>query len=303
MRKLKIVFLGTPAFGIPSLEGIIDAGHEVMAVVTAPDKQAGRGLKVQESAVKSFARKHGMSIFQPTNLRSPEFLEELEDLGADLFVVIAFRMLPKEVWNMPPLGTMNLHASMLPSYRGAAPINRAIMNGEHETGVTTFLLKHEIDTGDILLQQPVQIYPEDDAGTLHDRLMLEGRNVVVQSVAMLAQGDLKLKPQIVEGNEAKAPKIHKSDCVIDWNNKCSSINDQIRGLCPYPVARTVFEGKVFKIFSAEKELRPHEQTPGNVEILDKNIRFACTDGYIYPIEVQMEGKKRMNINDFVNGLK
>lgn len=303
MKKLQLVFLGTPEFGIPSLEGLLDAGHEVKAVVTAPDKQAGRGMKWQESAVKQFAVKRGLKILQPTNLKSPEFIEELRFLNADLFVVIAFRMLPEVVWNMPPMGTMNLHASLLPAYRGAAPINHAIINGETETGVTTFLLKHEIDTGDILMQEKVTIYPEDTAGTLHDRLMMTGREMVVKSVNRLANGDYSTLPQKPSDYEPIAPKIQKNDCLIDWNKPCREVNNLIRGLSPYPVARTLFNGKVFKIYSAEIESRPGTAAPGTSEILDRSMRFACTDGYIYPIDVQPEGKKRMKIVDFVNGLK
>lgn len=302
MNKLRIVFLGTPAFGIPSLERLINDGHEIVGVVTSPDKPAGRGMKVRESDVKQYASERGLNVLQPTNLKSPEFLDELKGLNADLQVVIAFRMLPEVVWAMPPMGTMNLHASLLPAYRGAAPINHAIINGEDETGLTTFLLKHEIDTGDILKQKTVPIYPDDDAGSLHDRMMMEGSELVSESVRMVASGNYKTQPQILTGKEPKAPKIFKEDCIINWQEPVRKINDLIRGLSPYPVARTEFNGKVFKIFAAEFEHREPHIEPGAYEIMDRSIRIAGTDGYIYPTDVQLEGKKRMSISDFVNGL-
>ena len=230
MKKLRIVFLGSPEFAVPSLDAIIEAGHEVAAVVTATDKPAGRGHKMIPSAVKQYAVEHGIPVLQPAKLRDPEFLDALRGYGADIFVVIAFRMLPEEVWAMPPMGTFNLHASLLPRYRGAAPINRAVMNGDAETGVTTFLLKHEIDTGDILRQESISIAPDENVGSVHDRLMALGARVTVDTLADLAAGTAVPRPQ-PDGQASAAPKIFREDCEIDLSKSRESVRNHVRGLC------------------------------------------------------------------------
>ncbi len=249
MKKLRIVFLGTPEFAVPSLDAIIEAGHEVAAVVTATDKPAGRGHKMIPSAVKQYAVEHGIPVLQPAKLRDLEFLDALRGYGADIFVVIAFRMLPEEVWAMPPMGTFNLHASLLPRYRGAAPINRAVMNGDAETGVTTFLLKHEIDTGDILRQESISIAPDENVGSVHDRLMALGARVTVDTLADLAAGTAVPRPQ-PDGQASAAPKIFREDCEIDLSKSRESVRNHVRGLSPYPAARITLHGVEMKVLEA-----------------------------------------------------
>lgn len=293
-KKLKIVFLGTPEFAVESLDAIIKAGHEVAAVVTATDKPAGRGHKMLPSAVKQYAVEHGIEVLQPERLKDEAFVGRLREIGADLFVVIAFRMLPEVVWSMPPMGTFNLHASLLPRYRGAAPINRAVMAGETRTGVTTFLLKHEIDTGDILRQEAIEIGPDENVGSVHDRLMHLGARVTVETLADLAAGTAAPKPQ--EDCEATpAPKIFKEDCRLDPSMSVEQARNHVRGLSPYPGAWTdsACPGITMKVLSAAIAT---EKRPGRLY-----MDFA--DGSLELIEIQPAGKKAMAAADFLRGLR
>lgn len=301
MRKIKIVFLGTPEFAVASLKILHQAGKEIVGVVTAPDRPAGRGRAVQTSAVKDYAELAGLNILQPTNLKSLEFLKELSDLEADLFVIVAFRMLPEAVWTMPGLGSFNLHASLLPDYRGAAPINWAIINGEKETGITTFFLKHAIDTGDIILQQKEPILPEDTVGTLYERLMLRGAQAVLETVEMLANGDVPTIAQKLPSKEKHAPKIFKETCQVDWSRTGSEVHDFVRGLSPYPAAWTELEGKTMKVFWGEpgshRDLQPGEvYSDGKTLLL-----FGTADGSYSVTDLQLQGKKRMAVTDFLRG--
>jgi methionyl-tRNA formyltransferase len=300
--SLRIIFFGTPAFAATSLKRIHENGYNIVAVVTAPDKPAGRGYQVQASAVKASALELNLPILQPSNLKSSEFIETLKSYQADLQVVIAFRMLPEMVWNMPIMGTFNLHGSYLPAYRGAAPINRAIMNGETETGLSTFFLKHEIDTGSILLQEKIAILPEDNAGTLHDKMMEQGAELVVKSLEQICTGEFKLTQQ-AEGDFPHAPKIFTEDCKIDWSKTAQEIHNQIRGLAPSPTAFTEFKGKKLKIFTSQLCLEVSE-TPGLIEAIGKDKLFAqCSDYKLELTDVQLEGKKRMPVRDFINGMQ
>jgi methionyl-tRNA formyltransferase len=298
--------MGTPEFAVASLEALLDSGFEVVAVVTAPDKPAGRGLKLTQTAVKQFALEKGIPVLQPVRLKDPAFIGQLKSFRADLQVVVAFRMLPEMVWNMPPMGTVNLHASLLPQYRGAAPINRAIMNGETETGLTTFKLKQEIDTGNILLMEKMNIGPEETAGELHDRMKLIGGKLLVQTIRGLLDGTLQEKPQsFPPGTEIKtAPKIFTEDCIIHWNRPAAGIHNQIRGLSPYPGAFTYLDDKIFKLFRSRLETRSPQHAPGTYETDGRSwLCFAAADGYIYAEEVQPEGKKRMPVADFLRGFR
>ena len=292
MKKLRIVFLGTPEFAVPSLDAIIEAGHEVAAVVTATDKPAGRGHKMIQSAVKQYAVEHGIPVLQPAKLRDPEFLDALRGYGADIFVVIAFRMLPEEVWAMPPMGTFNLHASLLPRYRGAAPINRAVMNGDAETGVTTFLLKHEIDTGDILRQESISIAPDENVGSVHDRLMALGARVTVDTLADLAAGTAVPRPQ-PDGQASAAPKIFREDCEIDLSKSRESVRNHVRGLSPDPAARITLHGVEMKVLEAVvADTR-----------LQGRLYVECADGALELTRVQPAGKRPMSGSDFLRGLR
>ncbi len=292
MKKLRIVFLGTPEFAVPSLDAIIEAGHEVAAVVTATDKPAGRGHKMIQSAVKQYAVEHGIPVLQPAKLRDPEFLDALRGYGADIFVVIAFRMLPEEVWAMSPMGTFNLHASLLPRYRGAAPINRAVMNGDAETGVTTFLLKHEIDTGDILRQESISIAPDENVGSVHDRLMALGARVTVDTLADLAAGTAVPRPQ-PDGQASAAPKIFREDCEIDLSKSRESVRNHVRGLSPYPAARITLHGVEMKVLEAVvADTR-----------LQGRLYVECADGALELTRVQPAGKRPMSGSDFLRGLR
>ena len=300
---MRIVFYGTPEFAVPSLSKIIEKGYEVAAVVTAPDKPAGRGLKPRFSAVKEFATEHHLKVLQPVNLRDPEFYEEIKRLNPDLQVIIAFRMLPESIWKLPVLGTLNLHASLLPDYRGAAPINRAIMNGEKKTGLSTFLLQHQIDTGDLLLQKEVNIAEDDDAGSLHDRMKILGAGLVADTLKELEAGTLRPVPQIRLATHHDAPKLYKADLEIDWNQPVIKIHNQVRGLSPYPGAFTYYRQKLLKIFKGHYA-DGHTSAPGTSELVDgRQIRFQASDGWYYPEFVQPEGRKKMSIGEFVNGLK
>jgi methionyl-tRNA formyltransferase len=305
-EQLRIVFFGTPDFAVASLHALTEAGANIVAVVTAPDKPAGRGMQLQASAIKQYAVAKGLPVLQPEKMKAPDFIETLKRLNADLQVVVAFRMMPEIVWNMPPMGTINVHGSMLPQYRGAAPINWAIINGETGTGVTTFKLKHEIDTGDILLQQKVPIVPADTAGSLHDKLMAAGAQLLVTTVKGLADGTLPEIPQAdIPANELKyAPKLFKEHSLIDWNKSLTSINNFIRGLSPYPAAHTALNGRQLKIFSAHVQHDSESAAPGTHETDHATfLRFACSDGWIYVDELQLEGKKKMNVVDFLRGFR
>ncbi len=276
----------------------------VVAVVTAPDKPAGRGMKLQQSAVKKYAVEKNIPVLQPEKLKAPEFLEELRSYHADVQVVVAFRMLPEVVWNMPPLGTINVHASLLPNYRGAAPINWAIINGEKETGVTTFKLQHEIDTGNILLQSKVDISEQDTAGTLHDKLMKEGAALIVETLHQVEKGSLEEKPQIVLDEYKHAPKLFTETCLIDWKHTTEHVYNHIRGLSPYPAAFTIVNDKKMKLFTCSKIIDTHQHEPGTLLTDNKSyIRFACIDGFIDVHELQLEGKTRMKTDDFLRGNK
>ncbi len=319
-----IVFMGTPEFAVSSLDALTKAGFNIVGVVTAPDKPAGRGLKMNESAVKKYAVKHRLKILQPEKLKNEEFLSELRSLNADLQVVVAFRMLPEVVWNMPPKGTINVHASLLPQYRGAAPINWAIINGEKETGVTTFKLQHEIDTGSVLLQEKIEIGENETAGELHDRMKEIGARLLVETIRGLFEGTLQEIPQSAVGNEQSAiensssalttddsrltikhaPKITTQTCQIDWQKSANEIHNLIRGLSPYPAAFTELGDKTLKIFRSEKEHAPPTSRPGRWETDRKTyLKFACRDGYIHVKDVQLEGKKRMSVEDFLRGYR
>jgi len=305
-EDLRIIFLGTPDFAVASLKALIDAGANVVAVVTAPDKPAGRGMQLQQSAVKQYALSCNLPVLQPEKLKNPEFLAELASYKADLQVVVAFRMLPVAVWDMPPMGTINVHGSLLPHYRGAAPINWAIINGETETGVTTFKLKHEIDTGDILLQKKVGIMPEDNVGSLYEKLMQAGAELLVTTVKALAAGQLEEMPQAdipVEKLNA-APKIFKEHTRIDWTKSVQDVHNLIRGLSPYPAAFTILQDKTFKIYSSHTEPATPGLSTGTYDTDGKTyLRFAAADGWLYADEVQQEGKKRMDIASFLRGFR
>jgi methionyl-tRNA formyltransferase len=300
---VRIVFLGTPEFSVDSLDAIIKAGYTVVGVVTAPDKPAGRGMKLTASAVKQYALQNQIPVLQPIKLKDPQFLAELRALKADLQVVIAFRMLPEQVWNMPPLGTVNLHASLLPDYRGAAPINWAIINGETETGVSTFLLKHQIDTGDVILSQKVSIPATMNAGQLHDALKTVGADVVVKTLRLIEQGNYTPTPQH-PNSEKHAPKLFTADCIINWNQPSVAIYNKIRGLSPYPGAIGYIDQKLIKIYASEYTVEPSELLPGAIYTDHKHfLKFRTTDGFISICEIQMEGKKRMPVEDFLKGYK
>ena len=311
MRELRIVYMGTPDFAVYPLQKLLEAGHKVVAVVTNPDKPAGRGQKIQESPVKKFAMEKRIPVLQPERFRDERFLEELRAFQADLQLVVAFKMLPEVVWNMPPLGTVNLHASLLPDYRGAAPINWAIINGERETGITTFLLNHEIDKGAILAQERVAIAPEDNVGTLYERLMLLGAELVTATVDRIAAGDCTPAEQMHfdESRLHPAPKIFKEDCRIDWRQPGERIVNLVRGLSPYPTAWTPIFKKgepsdTAKIFAVHFEPGGVVQRPGTVET-DKRtyLAVACADGRIVVDELQIAGKRRMSARDLLPGMR
>jgi methionyl-tRNA formyltransferase len=298
---MRLIYFGTPAFAACSLERIVQEGYEVVTVVTAPDKPAGRGLQLRESEVKQTAIKLGLPVMQPVNLKSEEFQSALRALDADLGVVIAFRMMPVAVWSMPRLGTFNLHASLLPAYRGAAPINRAIMNGEKKTGVTTFLLRHEIDTGDLLLQQETEIGPDETAGDLHDRLMWMGADLVAATLKGIADGNLQPKPQGNAEGLPAAPKIFHDDCRIDWNRNAMEVHNQIRGLSPFPGAFTEWQGHGIKVYRSRMA---EEASPGPgifFRSASNRLCAGCAEGSLELLEVQPQGKKRMSASDFLNG--
>lgn len=302
--------MGTPLFAVASLNKLYEAGYDIAGVVTAPDKPAGRGMQLTESAVKKYALEKNLKILQPEKLKDPVFLKNLKSLNADVQVVVAFRMLPEVVWDMPPLGTINLHASLLPQYRGAAPINWAIINGEKETGVTTFKLKQEIDTGNILLQQKISITENETAGTLHDKMMETGGELLLKTIRYLSEGKLNeiaqdstspirdLKGRLLH----QAPKIFTETCKINWNENVDEIYNLIRGLSPYPAAFTFLNGKKLKIFSSEKEVSKEIEEPGKIVTDHKSfLKFSAKNGFIFLKEIQLEGKKKMRIEDFLRG--
>jgi methionyl-tRNA formyltransferase len=324
---LRIVFMGTPEFAVASLDALVKAGCKIVGVVTAPDKPAGRGMKLTESAVKKYAVEHHLKILQPEKLKNPEFLDELKSLKADLQIVVAFRMLPELVWNMPPMGTINVHGSLLPQYRGAAPINWAVINGEKETGVTTFKLKHEIDTGDILLQQSFLIGEDETAGEVHDRMKEIGAALLVKTVEGLAEGTLKERPQSTDHSPQlntsaqpstvdrgpstilkHAPKIFTETCKIDFSKTVEEVHNLIRGLSPFPGAFTELNGKMLKIYLSKKDVFPGQATlsgqTGEYETDGKTfLKFRCSNGYIHVLELQLEGKKKMTVEDFLRGYR
>ena len=302
----KIVFMGTPEFAVASLAKLVESGCNLVGVVTAADKPAGRGMQLQQSPVKQYAISKNIPVLQPEKLKDPVFLDQLKSLNADLQVVVAFRMLPELVWNMPPMGTINLHGSLLPQYRGAAPINRAIMNGEKETGVTTFKLKHEIDTGDILLTERIPIHETETAGELHDVMKEVGASLLLKTILGLTDGNLTETPQSSFPASAlrNAPKLFTEDCKIDWNKKGIEIYNQVRGLSPFPGAFTSLDGKQLKIYKATLISQPPSIVPGNYETDQKTyFQFACMDGYLSVLELQLEGKKKMTITDFLRGYR
>lgn len=306
MSQPRIVFLGTPDFAVASLDAILKAGFEVVGVVTAPDRPAGRGMRLTASAVKEYAVTHGLRLLQPERLKAPGFLDELRSLRADLQVVVAFRMLPEAVWAMPPMGTVNLHGSLLPRYRGAAPIQHAVMNGERETGVTTFLLKHEIDTGDLLLQESIAIGDEETAGELHDRMKSIGAELLVRTIRGLAEGTLRPIPQepIDGGDLPRAPKIRNDDCRIDWSLPVRRVHDQVRGLSPVPGAFTEWQGRTLKIFRTRIGPGIPDEAPGVFRTDGRQLlRFACADGWLHVLELQAEGRRRMPVDEFLKGFR
>lgn len=307
MKSLNIVFFGTPEFAKTSLQAIHQSTHRVVGVVTVADKASGRGQKVHPSAVKEFALENGLKIFQPEKLRNPEFLETMKNLQADVFVVVAFRMMPKVLFELPRLGTFNLHASLLPDYRGAAPINFAIINGEKITGATTFFINEKIDEGNILLQDSLEISSEENAGQLHDRLMKLGAELVVKTLDGLANNSLKEIPQPVVEQPKNAFKIFKEDTKINWDQPSEVLYNFIRGMSPYPTAFTLLKiggvEKSLKLFSGKFRLENHKKTPGSIEISKNDFKIYTKDGIYFPIEVQLEGKKRMSVKDFLNGFQ
>ena len=307
---MRIIFMGTPDFAVASLDILVKNNYNIAGVITAPDKPAGRGQQVQQSAVKKYAVEKGLHILQPEKLKSEQFLEELRALNADLQIVVAFRMLPEAVWRMPRLGTFNLHASLLPQYRGAAPINWAVMNGEKETGVTTFFLQLEIDTGKVLFRERTPIGEDETAGELHDKLMMIGSGLVLRTVQAIESGSYTETPQeeLAEGQELKhAPKIFKDDCRIDWNRPLDEIHNRVRGLSPYPAAWTELSAPdknlhSVKVFRTAKERAAHDQPVGKIFTDGKNyIKISVAGGYIQLLDIQLAGKKRMGTAEFLRG--
>jgi methionyl-tRNA formyltransferase len=304
--SLRIVFMGTPDFAVPTLQALVVQGYQVVAVVTAPDRPSGRGLKLTPSPIKEYALSQGIPVLQPTNLKSEAFGEELRSYRADLQVIVAFRMLPEVVWRMPRLGSLNVHASLLPQYRGAAPINWALIHGEQETGVTTFFLQHQIDTGDIILQKRVPVEEDDDFGSLYEKLKHAGAELALQTVAAIADGKVKPVTQTIPAEGLRhAPKIFKETCQIDWNQPAAAIRNFIRGLSPVPAAWTTLQGKVLKIYRGDV-LSAEEAggQPGEILTDGKTyLHFRTGEGVLSVTDLQLEGKKRMSVGDFLRGFK
>jgi methionyl-tRNA formyltransferase len=312
MKNLRIVFMGSPEFAVATLGSLLMNGFNVVGVVTVPDKPAGRGRSIQKSAVKVFAESSYIPVFQPSNLKDPEFIKSMKSLNTDVFIVVAFRMLPEAVWKLPNIGTINLHASLLPYYRGAAPINHAIINGEIRTGVTTFLIDEKIDTGNILLREELHIFPFENAGDLHDRMTKLGARLVIKTLAGIVDKSVTPQPQsnfLIPGAElTTAPKIHPEDCEINWNSGAVKIHNLIRGLAPSPGARSQFRNKnaslSFKIFESTPEIEEHSLSPGTIVSDGKHfIRIACSDGFLSISNLQLEGKKKMNSIEFLRGFR
>ena len=308
-KSIRIVFLGTPDFAVASLDALVKAGCNIVGVITAPDKPAGRGLQLQQSAVKKYAVENNLHVLQPEKLKNEAFIEDLKLLQADVQVVVAFRMLPEIVWNMPPMGTINVHGSLLPQYRGAAPINWAIINGEKQTGVTTFKLKHEIDTGNILMQEIIPINDDETAGELHDKMKDIGAALLVKTIKAVAANNIdeidQNQASNIEHQTLKhAPKLFTDTCKIDFNKPVDEVYDLIRGLAPYPAAFTMLNNKTLKIFSCKKEMATPLETAGTYVTDNKSyLKFACPNGYINALEIQMEGKKRIKIEEFLRGFR
>lgn len=306
MEALRIIFMGTPGFAVGILDKLVTEGYNIVGIVTAPDRPAGRGRQLNESAVKKYAVDHSLKVLQPTNLKDTHFLEELRSLEADLQIVVAFRMLPKVVWEMPRYGTFNLHASLLPQYRGAAPINWAIINGETKTGVTTFFIDEKIDTGAIILQEETFIKETDNAEDLHDRLMELGAKTVIRTVKRIEDGNFETTPQPNSGSLKVAHKIHKETCEINWDKDLEDIYNFIRGLSPYPTAwSTIYNGDqqmTAKIFKAAMERADHNLTNGTIVHTKKDMKIAVKGGFLNLGEIQLQGKKRMPVKDVLNGL-
>jgi methionyl-tRNA formyltransferase len=303
-NDLRIIFMGTPEFAVPSLEVLVQNGFRVVAVITAPDKPQGRGQKLVPSPVKECALRHNLPVLQPTNLKAPEFLETLRGLNANLQIVVAFRMLPEAVWTMPALGTFNLHASLLPQYRGAAPIHWAIINGEKETGITTFFLKHEIDTGSIIFQEKEPIHPDDTVGELYERLMSKGGALVLKTVQAIAAGSYPATPQDLSIPARHAPKIFKETCEINWNQPAEAVRKFLRGLNPFPTAWTTLNGKPYKIYKASLVSTGGGAGNQMMDTDQKNyLHLRTADGWIAIDELQPEGKKRMTVAEFFRGNK
>lgn len=307
MRDLRIVFMGTPDFAVTTLEALLAAKYNVVGVITAPDRPAGRGRKLNQSAVKKFAVANNLPVLQPTNLKSKSFIKELRALEANLQIVVAFRMLPKIVWNMPEYGTFNLHASLLPDYRGAAPINWAIINGETKTGVTTFFIDEKIDTGAIIFQEELAIDPNENAGSLHDKLMVLGSGLVVKTVKHIAEDDITTTVQPKIEGPKTAYKIHKETCEIDWTDSLDNIYNKIRGLSPYPGSWTTLQNGeaslAVKIYEVEKFAEKHNHATGSVFVSKKEVKVAVSDGYILLKVIQLPGKRKMEISALLNGFK
>tara|TARA_R110002072_G_scaffold193809_2_gene350963 strand:+ start:6462 stop:7409 length:948 start_codon:yes stop_codon:yes gene_type:complete len=307
MQDLRIVFFGTPHFAVTTLKTLVENNRNVVGVITAPDKPAGRGRHLNQSAVKEYALTRNLKILQPTNLKSEEFFEELKALKPDLQIVVAFRMLPQSVWSLPKLGTFNLHASLLPQYRGAAPINWAIINGESKTGVTTFFIDDKIDTGEIIEQMEVPISPSDNAGSLHDKLMVTGSELVLKTVNLIALGKVQTQKQQNSEPLKTAYKLHTENTKIDWNKSVEEIHNLVRGLSPYPSAWSYFvngtEEMTVKIYSTLPEITSHTEQTGVIISTKKELKVAVKDGYIYVKEIQLPGKKRMAIVSLLNGFK
>lgn len=307
MKSLKVVFLGTPEFAKTSLEAIHQSKHEVVGVVTVADKASGRGQKINQSPVKMYAAENNIPVFQPEKLRNPEFLEELRKLDADVFVVVAFRMMPKVLFEMPKMGTFNLHASLLPDYRGAAPINYAVINGEEKTGATTFFINEKIDEGNILLQEELEVLPDENAGSLHDRLMEMGSKLVVKTLDGLAENSIIEKPQPHVEHPKNAYKIFKEDTRINWKASSKTVHQFILGMSPYPAAFTTIkigeDEKGLKIFAGKFEISEHGKTSGTLDISKNEFKIYTEDGAYFPQELQLEGKKRMTVKDFLNGFR
>ena len=305
MRDLRIVFMGTPDFAVASLKTLVENNYNIVGVITAPDKPAGRGRKLNESAVKQYAQSQDLTILQPTNLKNVGFLEELKVLKANLQIVVAFRMLPKVVWQMPEYGTFNLHASLLPNYRGAAPINWAIINGETKTGVSTFFIDEKIDTGDMILQEEIEIKPNENAGSLHDTLMDIGSHLVLKTVVSIKNKDVKTTPQKETNNIKTAYKLNKDNCKINWNDSIDNIYNHIRGLSPYPAAWCTLinnEDELdLKLYKVEKEIINHNLKTGTIVSSKKELKVAVTNGYIIIKDIKLPGKRAMDIKSLLNG--